>query len=264
MAATTPASLKALGRRPLPDEIEVAGRHYVKCRVFKNDFFAVTALYEGDAGKVILKVQRQAGFLLLPMTWVGRILAARESAALQRLHDLDAVPKFIGRWGPTGIVREFIEGEPLARERRVPDEFHGRLRAIIKEIHARDMAYVDLEKCENVLVGGDGRPYLFDFQIAWLLPRRWGGELWPMRRIRRWLQAGDLYHLLKLQRRTRPDQLTPEQHKASYKKPWFVGVHRWVTTPFTRVRRMILDRIDPRRDSHERGHVTEDHVLGEN
>ena len=79
----------------------------------------------------------------------------------------------------TGIVREYIEGHPLARQERVPDAFHSRLRFQIDQLHARGMAYVDLEKCENVLVGDDGQPYLIDFQISWYLPARWGGELWP-------------------------------------------------------------------------------------
>ena len=40
------------------------------------------------------------------------------------------------------------------------------LRADLAEIHRRGMAYVDLEKCENVLVGDDGAPLLTDFGIA--------------------------------------------------------------------------------------------------
>ena len=84
------------------------------------------------------------------------------------------------------------------------------------------MAYVDLEKCENVLVGDDGLPHLFDFQISWYWSRRWGGELLPLRVMRGWFQRGDRYHLIKLRRRTRPDQLSPEVLAASYRKPWYV------------------------------------------
>jgi predicted Ser/Thr protein kinase len=258
----TPPSLRALGRRSLPTVIEVEGRTYAQRRVFKNDFFAATALYEGPTGKVILKVQRQASFLLLPLGWVGRLLAAREAAALQRLSDVPGVPRLIGRWGKTGIVREYIAGRTLSPKEHVPDDFHEQLRALIAAIHAKDMAYVDLEKCENVLVGEDGRPYLFDFQIAWFLPRRWGGNLQPATAFRRWLQAGDRYHLIKLQRRTRPDQLTPEALAVSYRKPWFVRVHHVVTRPFTRVRRAVLNRVDPKRKNGERGRIDENEVIG--
>lgn len=257
-----PPSLTALGRYALPKEIGFEGDRYVQRQIFKNDFFAVTAMYEGDGGKVILKVGRQGSFLLVPLGWVGRWLAAREEAAFERLRDVEGVPKLIGRWGETGLIREFIEGHPLARGERVSDDFHPRLRKLIDVIHDREMAYVDLEKCENVLVGDDGRPYLFDFQIAWYLPRRWGGGLWPARRLRRWLQQGDRFHLVKLQRRTRPDQLSPEVLKASYRRPWSIRVHRFITRPFTFLRRAILDRVDPHRRHGERGRVSDDRMVG--
>ncbi len=258
----TPPSLRALGRRSLPEVIEVDGQSYSQVRLFKNDFFAATALYEGPAGRVILKVQRRASFLLIPLSWVGRLLAAREAAALSRLSGVPGVPRLIGRWGQTGIVREFIEGRTLSPKEHVPDDFHERLRQLIETIHARDMAYVDLEKCENVLVGDDGRPYLFDFQIAWYWPRSWGGDLLPARLFRRWLQVGDRYHLIKQQRRTRPDQLTAEARAESYAKPWFVRVHHIITRPFTRARRMVLNRIDPRGKRGERGRIDENEVAG--
>ena len=258
LTRTPPPSLTALGKASLPVEIEVDGQGFVQRRIFKNDFFAVTALYEGDAGRVVLKVQRQASFLFVPLGWMGRMLAARECANLRRLQDLEGIPRFIGRWGKTGLVRRYIEGHPLTRGERVLDDFHLRLRSLIEAVHARGMAYVDLEKCENVLVGDDGRPYLFDFQITWYVPRRWGGDLWPMRALGRWFQKGDLYHLAKLQRRTRPDQLTPPTLAATYRKPWFVRGHRFLTYPFTCVRRRILDRIDPRRGRGERGRVPDE------
>ncbi len=262
LAKTTPPSLTALGRGSLPETIEVDGRPYTRRKIFKNDFFAVTAMYEGEAGKVLLKVGRQAGFLLVPLGWLGRLLAARERAALQRLQDVDGVPRLIGRWGKTGIIREYIEGHPLSRGERVPDDFHPRLRNLIERIHQHGMAYVDLEKPENVLVGDDGKPHLFDFQISWNIPARWGGELWPARRLRRWLQEGDRYHLLKLQRRTRPDQLSQEAAAASRKRPWYLRSYGIMTRPITRLRRRVLSRVDPRRNDGERGRVTEDQTFG--
>ncbi len=256
MPKKLPPSLTALGTKLLPHEIEVAGHRYAQQRIFKNDFFAVTALYEGDAGKVILKVHRQASFLLLPLRWLGRWLVRREAAAFDRLHGVDGVPDMVGRFGETGLVRNYIEGHPLMRGERVADDFHVRLRSLIDSIHARGMAYVDLEKSENVLVGDDGRPHLFDFQIAWFLRPHWGGELWPARKVRKWLQAGDLYHLGKLHRRTRPDQFTPQELTDTYRRPWYVRAHRFATWPFTWFRRQILDRLDPRRTVGERGRVS--------
>jgi len=256
MGRQVPSSLKALGRQALPTEIDFAGQCYSLNKVFKNDFFAVTAMYAGVNGKVILKVGRQASFLLLPMRWVGGLLARRERSALERLRDIDGVPRFLATLGKTGIVREYIEGHALTKGERVSDEFHGRLRGLVEAVHARDMAVVDLEKCENVLVGDDGRPYLFDFQISWYL-RKGRRRAWPGRMVLNWFQRGDRYHLLKLQRRTRSDQMSAEQLAASYHKPWYVGLHTRATRPFTLVRRMILNRWDPRRTAGERGRVGE-------
>ena len=111
-----PPGLLALGRSSLPQSIQVEGHTYRFDTLFKHDFFAATALYVGPAGKVVLKLGRLADILGLPAEWIGRLLARREMAAYNILADLDAVPRFLGRWGSTGIVHEFIEGNPLARD----------------------------------------------------------------------------------------------------------------------------------------------------
>lgn len=250
-----PHCLRALGREALPETITLSsGVHHLE-RVFKHDFFAVTALYVGDGRKVVLKIGRKASLLGIPLEWIGRLHANHESAAYLRLADLDVVPRFEGRFGRHGFVHDYIEGHALAKGERVPDDFFTRLRRAMETIHLRKMAYVDLEKCENVLVGADGRPYLIDFQIAWLLPRKYGGDLWPLTWLRRRLQRADLYHLGKLQRRTRPDQLTEEELRASYRKPVYVRLHGALVRPFTLLRRRLLRRLDPQHQCGERGRV---------
>jgi hypothetical protein len=246
-------SLHALGRRPLPESIEVGGAAYAYRLTFKNDFFAITALYEGPAGKVVLKANRQARLLGLPLSWIGRWLASREVAAYERLADLPGIPRLIGRWERTGLVHEYVEGHVLRKGERVPDDFHPSLAALIDEIHGREMAYVDLEKCENVLVGDDGQPYLFDFQICWNPDGRWPGRWGLTRWLRKRFQAGDRYHLVKLQRRTRPDQLSPEVLANSYRRPWYIKALRIITRPPQMVRRAFLAWIDPERRSAKRG-----------
>lgn len=256
MPKPVPSYLKALGRQPLPRRIDLAGRSYAHRRTFKHDFFAATALYEGDAGRVLLKIGRQSGFLLMPFGLVGRWLIHRECAALERLHDVDGVPRLLARWNRSGLIRQFIDGRPLARGCAVPDDFFDQLRALLRQIHDRDMAYVDLEKCENVLISEDGRPYLFDFQISWYVPPHWGGSSWPLRRLRNFFQSGDCYHALKLQRRVRPDQLTAEQLAASYRRPWYVRSYGFVTRPLIRIRRRILAHLAPRAAPGERGRIS--------
>jgi hypothetical protein len=165
------------------------------------------------------------------------------------------VPRFTGRYGAHGITHEFIEGHPLEKGERVPDDFFPRLAAGLAEIHRRGLAYVDLEKCENVLVGIDGRPYLFDFQISWRWPFAFLRESALVRWIGRRFQAGDRYHLTKLRLRCRPDSFTPEELAAARQKPFLVRLHGGLTRPLTLVRRFVLRHVDPARKGGERGRV---------
>lgn len=251
----TPTWLLALGKEPPPETIELSGAAYRLERVFKHDFFAYTALYAGQSGRVVLKVGRKASFFGLPLAWIGRLTAWHESSVLREVDDLPIVPRFTGRYGKHGMSHAFVEGHPLAKGERVPDDFFPRLAAGLAEIHRRGLAYVDLEKCENVLVGADGSPWLFDFQIAWRWPFRLGREFWLVRWIAGRFQAGDRYHLRKLQLRTRPDQFTAEELAAAKQKPFFVRVHNALARPLTLLRRSVLKRIDPARKGEERGRV---------
>ena len=252
----TPRWLLALGKEPPPASIELGGSRYELERVFKHDFFAYTALYGGSAGRIVLKIGRKASFFGLPLGWIGRINAWHESAVLSALDDLEIVPRFTGRWGRHGITHEFVEGHELERGERVPDDFFPLLAKGLEEIHRRGFAYVDLEKCENVLVGADGRPWLFDFQIAYRWPFTHGGDVWPVRWIRQRFQAGDRYHLTKLRLRTRPDLFTPEELAAARDKPFLVRLHGGLTRPITLLRRLVLRWIDPERKREgERGRV---------
>ncbi|MBN2560950.1 MAG: hypothetical protein JXQ75_08475 [Phycisphaerae bacterium] len=235
-----PTWLRALGRADLPREIRIGGWEYELAHTFKHDFFAATGLYKGPAGKVVLKLGRQASMLGIPMNWIGGFLARHEARTYQLMHSIQGVPRFVGLWGQTGLVHEFIEGRPLQREDVPDDRFFPRLREMLNEIHARDAAYVDLEKRENILLGDDGAPFLIDFQISWYLPARRGGRTWLARLILSTLQASDHYHLLKHWRRLRPDQLETGKIADSYRAPFWIRWHRAVFRPLTRLRRHVL------------------------
>lgn len=243
----TPSWLLALGRNDLPPEILCDGAEYKRARVLKHDFFAATGLYEGTEGAVILKIGRTADLFGFPMEWLGAFLCRREVVGYQRLSDVPGVPALIGRVGRTGFVHAFVPGHDLRAGERVSDEFFSLLRGILDAVHAKGMAYVDLEKRENILVDNRGDPCLIDFQISWYWPLRRGGRS----RAARWLlhrcQESDHYHLLKHWRRHRPDQLTDEQVWHSRQKPTSIRFHQWVARPLTRLRRRMLKKLDPAR-----------------
>jgi hypothetical protein len=223
--------LRALGRAQPPATFYLNGNCYTHRKTFKHDFFAATALYDGPAGPVVLKIGHLAPLLGLPCSWIGRFLAQHEAQLYGLLRGTKGVPHFVGRWGPTGIVHEFIAGAPLSKDTPIHDGFFPALARLIEAIHLRKCAYVDLEKRENILYGEDGQPYLIDFQISLRLPAG---------RLLRLLQASDRYHLLKHWRRLRPDQLTSEQTAEAQRPPPWIAWHRLVFRPVTRVRRQVL------------------------
>ena len=256
-ARKTPPWLLALGREAPPNEIQLAGRTYRRDKIFKHDFFAFTGRYVGptEGDTVVLKIGRKASFFGFPLSWIGRLHAWHESRVMRAVEDLEVVPQFTGRHGRHGLTHRYVEGHQLERGERVPDDFFDRLRAGLAEIHTRNIAYVDLEKPENVLVGDDGKPYLFDFQISYRYPFKRGGGFPLFRWLRRSLQQSDIYHLNKLQRRTRPDLMSDEEIAASRRRPDHLRFYGSVTRPFTHVRRMLLNRLDPVKKRGERGRV---------
>jgi hypothetical protein len=239
-AKPTPAWLLAQGGRSPPVVICVAGESYSYVRMFKQDFFALTALYEGAAGKLVLKMGRTHPLMGLPMAWLGRVLSNHESRLYRLAHGIEGIPRILGAHGPTAFVHEYVEGRPLPRNERPGDEFFPRLSALLTALHRRSIAYVDLEKPENILLGDDGRPHLIDFQISWHIPVNRLGDTWPARLILRTLQASDRYHLAKHWRKLRPDQFAASDLAGSFVVPFWIRWHRAVFRPLTLLRRQIL------------------------
>jgi hypothetical protein len=244
----------------MPAEIELADGRYRHVRTFKHDFFAATGLYEGPSGKVVLKLGRTASLLGLPMAWLGEWAADHEADMYRLAEGVPGVPRCFGRLGRTGFAHAFAEGHPLQRHERVGDDFFAQLADILSQLHARGMAYVDLEKRENILVGTDGRPWLIDFQISYPGPqldgqirrRRGPGTLHRLvpHEFRAYLlarlQAGDHYHLLKHRRRHRPDTLSEAEMASSYHVGVMIQLHRRLMRPLTLLRRGVLKQLTGR------------------
>ncbi len=235
--------LFALPGAELPQTVNCAGRDYHLVKTFKHDFFAATGLYRGPEGLAVLKIGRTNEFFALPMAWVGRFLARREIRLYERVHDLPGVPRLLGPVGETGFLHEFVPGHDLGRREMVSDTFFDELLALLKALHERHIAYVDLNKRQNVLVGESGRPYLIDFQISLLLPPTG----WRRPRVVRGLlgrfQRVDIYHCLKHKRRLRRDLLTAEEERVVSRLSIWIRLHRWIVRPLTQLRRRILRRL---------------------
>ncbi len=227
----------------MPPVVESAGGRYELVQVFKHDFFAATGLYRGSDGLVVVKINRTNDLLGVPMKWLGRALARHEMSMYQAAQGVTGVPRLLGPAGPTGFVHAYVPGHPLGRREQVSDTFFDELLTLVRGLHERHLAYADLNKRENILVGEDQRPYLIDFQIGLRLPpvgwRKLPGFGWLLRRF----QQADYYHCLKHKRRLRPDQLTPQEQRVLSRLSLWIRLHRWVSRPFTQLRRRTLRRL---------------------
>lgn len=239
------AWLYALPCVHMPTWVRCDGALYRHIRTFKHDFFAATGLYEGPAGPCVLKLGRINPLFGLPLAWSGAFLRRQEQRAYQLAGDLPGVPRYIGDVGPTGFLHTYVPGRPLDKGDAVGDRFFDELQELVAQLHARGMAYVDLNKPQNVLLGEDGRPYLIDFQISLRVGRpSWGRPWrWPLRWALAAFQDADCYHLLKHKRRLRPDLLQPAERARLERLSIWIRLHRLLARPLTQLRRRLLRRL---------------------
>ncbi len=247
-----PALFRALGKKSPPGQIEVDGAKYTLQEVFKHDSWAATALYRGKKRDVVCKFNRTQSILGLPVGWLGRLLASRESFAMQRMKDVHGIPEDLGpvysrgKRFHTAVAHPFIPGHPLGSDEQVDDNFFPELLKHLEEVHHQKMAYVDLHKRENILVGEDGKPYLIDFQICYRSAAMRSFTLPTTKLILKLLQDSDLYHFTKHVKRLRPDQVEKLGLNKYAKRPWWIRAHRTIAVPFRTARRKFLTLIGVR------------------
>lgn len=208
----------------------------VEC-VLKDDRYATTARIRTADG--VRAVWKRSVVVVPPgvrLAWAAGRLARREADHLERLAGVAGIPALVGRPSADVFLRAWVDGTTLRERADVPDAVFPELRALLAAVHARGVAYADLAKEENILVGDDGHAWLIDFQIS--VARGGGlGALVPM------LQRADRYHLARHVKRRRPDQLTDADrealasgkgvlsrlHRTLVKKPYNVLTRRLVT-----------------------------------
>jgi hypothetical protein len=244
-ARPRPPLLRALGRSEPPDEVVIDSERYRLVRVVKHDSWAATAFYAGRAGQVVCKFNRQQRIGPMPMGWLGRWLARREAHALRVLAGLQGIPLGLGsvhsgeRELRHAVAHVLIPGRPLGRHDAISAAAFADLEQLLRAVHRRGMAYVDLHKRENILVGDDGRLYLLDFQISFCLKHWWPANGLLMRVLLWILQRSDGYHLGKHIARCGKAQAPPA-------RPWWIRLHRFFARPLRNLRRRLLVKLGVR------------------
>lgn len=254
MADADWADFKQLRGKALPERIEFRGASYIQEKLFKRDFYAATGLYRlrsGDAHRdrpeqVVLKVYHTEPLGPVPLGWLGRRLCWREVGYFQLTDGIPGLARLHGSFGDAGFIREYIPGCDLREYRKhsQPDnQFYPKLNAMLAAIHARGISHNDLSKPENILVRPDGSPAIIDFQIA-------GGYSWrlPLLKqiawaIRRYMQSVDRYHLLKLHRRDRCQDFSPDEIREARRKGLILTLHGLLLRrPYRLVRHFVMNQ----------------------
>ena len=122
----------------------------------------------------------------------------------------------------------------------LPTTFFDELQSTLKEVHTRHIAYMDLHKRENIIVGDDGRPYLIDFQVSYLLPSSWWARITPLPWILKLLQKSDDYHCIKHIIRHSTMDPVDAKAKLTAARPLWIKLHRLVAVPIREMRRRLL------------------------
>jgi len=233
---------KPVGDDVFPREIVLDGQRLGYVKAFKHTSTTAVGLYEGPGDKVVLKRYYRSKMWGLPAAWAGRLMARHEAAALCAVQDLRGVPRFRGFYDRASIIHDYVPGVALTRKTRVEEEFFRAFSELLEGIHARGMAYVDLEKAANILRGDDGLPHLIDFQVAFYVRNARLRRFWPVRWLAGQLQKSDRYHAGKHFRRLMRESVSPDQLKELYRKPWMIMVGNAVHLPYKKLRRRLLHK----------------------
>jgi hypothetical protein len=239
-----PAYLRALGFNDPPAKLVIDGLEFERVQIFKHDSWAATSMYRAGGREIVCKLNRQSPMLLIPLAWLGRWLARREMGFLTKLHGVPGIPNAYaiktsgGETLKNGVAHDYIPGQPMSLKAELPVDFFDKLDQLLAQLHARRIAYIDLHKQENVIVGDDGNPYLIDFQISLRLPMTWG-----FRRLFAILGESDRYHI----RKHRWHRTEFAMRSTDVTRPWWIRAHRMITIPIRTLRRRFLVLIGVRK-----------------
>ncbi|MDA8403947.1 MAG: hypothetical protein M0Z56_07090 [Desulfobacteraceae bacterium] len=105
-------------------------------------------------------------------TW-GRFFARREYRALAKLKGIPGIPEFSFLLDDYAVCYRYIAGGTLkdTPHETIGHDFFVKLENLVIQMHARDLAHLDIRNRRNILVTETGDPALLDFQTSLHLER---------------------------------------------------------------------------------------------
>ncbi|HKX54578.1 MAG TPA: hypothetical protein VJN01_00650 [Xanthomonadales bacterium] len=158
----------------LPPEDQL--RHWIRHSLDERQNILATS----NQGTILL--YRQAGTSLViktamgrgPLLWLRRKTLRREYRVYQQLEGVAGIPACYGFLDRRHLLLQQVQGQPY-RDAEIVDrqQFFAELLAILRAIHARNVAHGDLKSKGNLLVTDQQQPCVIDFGTAFRLKSRW-------------------------------------------------------------------------------------------
>jgi len=103
--------------------------------------------------------------MVVRQTW-GAYMAGREMSALRRLAGIAGFPQDAFRLDRYAIAYRYVPGTEIgnAEPGSLAPAFFESLESLVARMHERDVAHLDIRNGWNVLVTGQGDPFILDFQ----------------------------------------------------------------------------------------------------
>ena len=131
--------------------------------ILASGYQGKTLLYSDNDQKLVIKIPHGRGFIKYLHTRMLR----HEAHAYQQLKGLDGIPSCYGLIDGQYLALEFIEGEPIRNKRPINEaQYFESLFEIIKQMHEKNIAHMDLKKKDNLLVTHHDQPCVLDFGAA--------------------------------------------------------------------------------------------------
>jgi len=119
--------------------------------------------YEGTNGDLLIKAPHGRGLA----RYLHQHTLRHEYEVYKQLGDFDGAPKCYGLIDDQYLVLEYVGGRTIRKKRPLDEEeFHTKLFDLIKKMHARSVAHMDLKRKDNLLVTIDENPCIIDFGAA--------------------------------------------------------------------------------------------------
>lgn len=196
--------------------------------ILASGYQGKTLLYETNDDKYVIKVPHGSGLVRM----FHAAMLRHEHKVYKHLGDFIGTPACYGLIDNQYLVLEFIAGRTIRVKRPLDEQkFQSTLLDIIKAMHQRGVAHMDLKRKDNLLVTSDEGPCLLDFGTAVI--KKTGFH--PFNHFRyRLAKQFDYNAWVKHKYHDSHDELT-EEDKRLYKSTWIEALAGKIKRLYTRI-----------------------------